>query len=173
MRHFLSQSDTTVIAAVRNLNRDETAALRMIPILEGSRLVIVQLDSTSTANTRTAVYDLHSKYGISHIDIAIANAGICDHLSPVASMDLNELQRHVDTNTYGLLRLFQAIWPMLQRSTRPKLIYVSSQQGSIATAATNPAATGAYGLSKAAANFLIAKIGAENQNLVAFSIDPG
>lgn len=140
---------------------------------ESSRLVIVQLDSRSIVDAENAIRDLRSKFRISHIDIAIANAGVCDHLMPVSEIDLHELQRHVDINTYGVLRLFQATWPMLQKSLAPKFVCISSEQGSMAFTASNTASTGAYGLSKAAANFLVANIGAENQNLVAFSIDPG
>lgn len=120
-----------------------------------------------------AAHDIRSKHGISYIDIAIANAGICDHLLPLADVDLDELHRHVDTNAYGVLRLFQAIQPMLQKSAAPRFIYVSSKLGSITSSTSDKGSTAAYGFSKAAANFLVTKIGAEHPDLIAFSIDPG
>ncbi|KAJ8115549.1 hypothetical protein OPT61_g2834 [Boeremia exigua] len=170
---FLSQPKNAVIAGVRNLQSEETVSLRDLPAADGSHLILVKLDNTSSTDVGTAVRHIQSEFGIQSIDIAISNAGICDHLLPAADMDLNELHKHVDTNAYGVLRLFQGLWPMLRESPAPKFICISSGLGSISLSASNDAAIGAYGLSKAAANYLIAKIGAENPSLVAFSIDPG
>jgi norsolorinic acid ketoreductase len=173
VKHFLSQTNTTVVAAIRNTDSNNVSALKQLEVSHGSNLIPVHLDSTSSSGAKNAVSILQSRHGISYIDITIANAGICEHLVPVAEMDVDELIRHVDTNTYGVLRLFQATWPLLQSARAPKFVCISSKLGTVSSSAHNSAPTGAYELSKAAANLLVAKIGAENRRLVAFSIDPG
>lgn len=172
-KNFFSHINTTVVAGIRNTEGEDASALKQLVAANGSSLVLVHLDSTSSADVKNAISILQSRYGISHIDIAIANAGICDHLLPAVEMDLDELARHVDTNTYGVLRLFQATWTLLQNATKPKFVCILFKLGSISSAAGDSAHIGAYGLSKAAANFLVAKINAEHRHLVAFSIDLG
>ncbi|KAM0716173.1 hypothetical protein Q7P37_008687 [Cladosporium fusiforme] len=169
---YLSHPGFVVVAGVRDPAKSQDT-LKELPAATSSSLIIVKLDSGSSVDADNAVSHLQSEHGISHIDITITNAGICDHLLPISSMVVNELSRHIDTNTYGVLRLFQATWPMLQQSPMPKFVCISSQLGSILSAASNAQYTAAYGVSKAAVNFLISKIGAENENLIAFSVDPG
>lgn len=116
---------------------------------------------------------LSTAYGITHIDLVIANAGIFEHLAPVSEWDVGQVQRMIDVNVYGLVRLFQAVMPHLRLANEPKLAYVSSQLGSIALSAKEALWPGAYGLSKAAGNYVIAKISAESEWLSAFCLDPG
>jgi norsolorinic acid ketoreductase len=171
--HYLLQPNTTVIAGIRDLEGSSAAGLKSLKLAEGSNIILVKLDSVSREDARNAVRIVQGKHNIDHIDVVIANAGICDHLLPVAEIEIDELGRHIDTNVYGVLRLFQATWPMLQKSALPKFACVSSRLGSISYSVTDQGTTGSYGLSKAAANYLIAKIAAENVSLIAFTIDPG
>lgn len=172
-KYYLSQPNTTVIAGLRNTTNADATALNQLPVADGSILILARIDSTSPLDAKTAISNLKSEHEISHIDIAIANAGICDHLLPLAEMDIAELSRHIDTNTYGVLRLFQATWPILQKARAPKFVCISSSLGSISQCGGEAPYTGAYGISKAAANFLVSKIDAEYENLNAFSIDHG
>lgn len=171
--HFLSQRNTTVVAGLRNTLGADAITLNQLAIAEGSSLILAHIDSTSSSDAKTAVSILQSKHQISHIDIAIANAGICDALPPLAEMDVADLIRHIDTNTYGVLRLFQATWTLLEKARAPKFVCISSSLGSISQCGGEAPYTGAYGVSKAAANYLVAKINAEYEKLIAFSIDPG
>lgn len=173
MTHYLECSNTTVIAGLRDLSNASSQDFHHLSRGSGSVFIPMKLDSASPTDATNAVSVLRSEHRISHIDIVIANAGICEHFVPVAEIDLAEVHRHLDTNTWGLLRLFQATWPLLQKSASPKLIYMSSRLSSISLATKDPVFTGTYGLSKAAGNYLIAKIASENPDLVAFSINPG
>lgn len=170
---YLLQPSTTVIAGLRNPDSESAAQLKSLPSAEKSNLLIVKLDSTSNSDANDAITAIQQTHQIRHIDTVIANAGICDHLQLVANMEIDELARHIDTNVYGVLRLFQATWPILQNSASPKFVCVSSRMGSIGQAASDEGATGAYGLSKAATNFLVTKMAAENKGLIAFCVDPG
>ena len=61
-------------------------------------------------------------------------------------------------NTNGPLVLFQAAYPLLRLSTKPKFIVVSSGMGSITIGANLPVNTYAYGASKAAVNWVTRKL---------------
>jgi NAD(P)-dependent dehydrogenase (short-subunit alcohol dehydrogenase family) len=78
----------------------------------------------------------------------------------------------VDTfkvNTLGPLVLFQSTQHLLRKaSSTGKFVTISSAQGSIA--AMIPGKSGAYGVTKAAANFVTLKLQEENPDLIVFPI---
>ncbi|KAF2994671.1 hypothetical protein E8E13_001384 [Curvularia kusanoi] len=173
LQHYLIQANTTVIAAVRNPSGKDAQNLFELPTGEKSRLITVKIDSALPYDARNAIAALQYQHEISHIDVVVACAGICDHLLPVSEIDVDELTRHMETNTYGVLRLFQATLPLLKAAKAPKFVCISSRLGSISLSAKDGAYTGTYGISKASVNYAVTKIGAENDWLVAFTIDPG
>lgn len=88
-------------------------------------------------------------------------------------MDDSDLMAHFEVNTLGLLRLSRATAPLLLSRKQTKFVYISSELASIAGVAQLSSLTAAYGVSKAAGNYLVKKIDAEHADLVAFPIDPG
>lgn len=83
---------------------------------------------------------------------------------------------HFEVDTLGPLRLFRAVAPLLLRkaSSTPKFVYISTLLASIGEIEQmSSSLTAAYGMSKAAGNYLVKKIEAENKHLIALSIDPG
>lgn len=108
-----------------------------------------------------------------HIDIVIANAGICNHWGLVSEIEDADMTSHLEVNTLGPLRLFRATASLLKASKQPKFVYLSSELASIAGLEQSLSLTTAYGVSKAASNYMVKKIHEENEGLIAFSIDPG
>ena len=76
-----------------------------------------------------------------------------------------EAKEHVNVNSIGALVLFHAVLPLL--------LTISSPLCSIGGMETKPFSMGAYGISKATLNYLTRKIYFENDNLVAFALNPG
>ncbi len=101
----------------------------------------------------------------------IANAGISSSFAPVASTALKDVKEHLAVNGIGPLLLFQSVLELLKNGS--KFAIVNSAMGSIGAMETRPFPFFAYGASKAFANYLIRKIHFENEELVAFAIDPG
>jgi norsolorinic acid ketoreductase len=85
----------------------------------------------------------------------------------------SEVLSHIEVNTLGPLRLFKATALLLQNASTPKFVYISTLLASISGIEQMPSLTAAYGMSKAAGNYLVKKIDAENQHLITLSIDPG
>ncbi|OOO04957.1 hypothetical protein OAory_01112940 [Aspergillus oryzae] len=88
-------------------------------------------------------------------------------------MEDADLVSHFDVNTLGPIRLFRATLPLLQASSQPKFIYISSELASITGLERSSSLTSAYGVSKVASNYLVKKIHTEHPDMIAFSIDPG
>ena len=102
----------------------------------------------------------------------IANAAVQNNIfDKVADVDLAQVQEHISVNTIGTLVLFQAVLPLLQKASQPKFVLLRSSMGS--TGGMQPLPINAYGVSKAAAHYLVRKIHFENEGLIAFVIDPG
>ncbi|KAJ7851666.1 aflatoxin biosynthesis ketoreductase-like protein nor-1 [Mycena olivaceomarginata] len=108
------------------------------------------------------------------IDVVIANAGISKYFGALATTPLSEFRDHWEVNTLGLVVLFQAVQKLLLVSPTgaPKFAYISSGAGSIGGGFVNMS-IGAYGSSKAAANYLVKALDAENPSLLTLSISLG
>jgi NAD(P)-dependent dehydrogenase (short-subunit alcohol dehydrogenase family) len=99
----------------------------------------------------------------------ICYIGISKYFQPGLSVALSGVREHFEVNTIGVLALFQATYPLLQASTStPKFIPISSLGGSITMGTVVPMPTLAYGISKAALNYLTRKLRAENEGLGTF-----
>ena len=120
-----------------------------------------------------AIAELQHEHGIEHIDCVIANAGIEKFFGPVATVPLDELRDHFEVNSLAPLALFQATWPLLQKSQRPIFVPISSRLGSMSELSKVKVPAAVYGASKAMLNYLTCKMHLENPSLIAFPLSPG
>ncbi|KAG8629745.1 hypothetical protein KVT40_001364 [Elsinoe batatas] len=170
---LLLKPNTTVIAAVRDPSSPSSQELTSLSADSTSNLLLVKIDASSEASAASAAAALQQQHSISHIDTIIANAGIAQYYGPLATTPIEQVKAHFMVNTLGPLTLFQAFWPLLQRSTNPKFVAVSTGLASIGLMGDLPMPAGAYGGSKAMMNYLVRKMHFENEGLVAFVISPG
>jgi norsolorinic acid ketoreductase len=163
-----------VIAAVRNPTSPETTSLSNLRTGKSSQLIIIKIDASSNTDAKAAVDSLSSQ-DISSLDIVIANAGIFDiaAFTTVAESSIEQIQAHLDVNTLGPVRLFQATLPLLQKSSSARFILTSSLMGTIGGIKDIPLAIAPYGASKAAANFFVRKINFEHDGIATLAVHPG
>ncbi|KAJ6134652.1 hypothetical protein N7523_000974 [Penicillium sp. IBT 18751x] len=166
-------SDTTVVATVRDASAQNASQLSSLPKSQNSRLIMVYLSLNSPSTVTEAIEQIKKQNLVDHIVIVIANAGICNHWGPLLDMNDSDMTSHFEFNELGPLRLFRTAAPLLESSKEPKFVYLSSELASIAGLENSSSLTAAYGISKAACNYLIKKIHEEHKTLIAFSIDPG
>ncbi|EAU32672.1 predicted protein [Aspergillus terreus NIH2624] len=172
--HYLTQPDTTVIGTVRDISSEKAKELNALSKGPGSGLIIVSLNADNPSSAAEAASEIQTQHHIDHIDVVIANAGICNHWGPVLEMTDSDVLSHFEVNTLGPLRLFKAVAPLLQKASTPKFVYISTLLASIHEIENIPSfTTTAYGMSKVAGNYLVKKIDAENKHLIALSVDPG
>jgi norsolorinic acid ketoreductase len=160
-----------VIAGVRNPSASED--LSSIKSAKGSKLITVKIESTSTTDAKDAAELLKSKYGLSHIDVVIANAGISTCWATALNTPPAEFQNHLNVNATGTLILFQAVHELLSASKDPKFVTVGTPVGSASELEKFPLASTSYGSSKAALHFLTRKLHFEHPDMVIFPIAPG
>ncbi|KAL3257716.1 hypothetical protein ABHI18_006601 [Aspergillus niger] len=124
---LLLRPNTTVVATMRNptTNSLYTNPPQTSPT---STLILLPLDIQSTTSITTAIETLESKHNITHIDTVISNAGYYnDATRRVDNIPLSTVQSHFDVNTLGTIRLFQGVYDMLKKSTKP--VFVKTEMG--------------------------------------------
>ncbi|KAF7960108.1 hypothetical protein EAE96_001707 [Botrytis aclada] len=170
LAQYISQPDHIVIAANRDPSHPTSKALSEVPTGTNSKLVVIKIDGSSPTSAQTAIDTLPS-FGINHLDLVIANAGVSYAWPTVADLKIEDLEGHFIPNVYGAVRLYQATLPVLLKSKDPKWVTIGSTAGMI----TNqlPIPNGAYGPSKAAIHWLTKRMNVENPPLNAFVLDPG
>jgi norsolorinic acid ketoreductase len=173
---FLSRPNHTVIATIRNLSSSTADELKAFPTADGTKLLLTKIESTSDTDALDAI-DAVKAAGIDHLDIVIANAGIVYYNERVEVVGLAGLRESFEVNTYGPVKLFQAVYPLLKAaaSTRsPKFVAISTV---IATTTDIQQVAGynlpSYGASKAALNHFVRSAHYENEWLTAFGVHPG
>jgi len=135
---------------------------------------VVKLAVDSDADHTAAAALVQAEAG--RVDIVLANAGLseADAYELTSKQTIDKLRQHFEVNTVGPVRLFNAFFPLLTRSTNPKFIVVSSMVGSIASQVNFAGfRTANYGSSKAAINFITQRIHLEHPTITAFPLHPG
>ncbi|PSN74307.1 putative aflatoxin biosynthesis ketoreductase nor-1 [Corynespora cassiicola Philippines] len=169
---ILARPNNTVIAAVRNPQAPVSQSLNEFPKGEGSSLHIVKIDSAVTTDPAAAVKTLEAA-GISHVDIIVANAATGDTAATVLETTPEDLSRTLNINLISVLALFQAFEPLLRKAQTPKFIALSSNLGSISMVPYTPGPWYCYGVTKAALNYTLRRMHAENDWLVTVALQPG
>ena len=91
-----------------------------------SSISVIQIDITDQKSILAAKEEIETRF--ERLDVLINNAGIivtrpCDTLT--------NLRETFETNVFGPAIVTEAFEPLLRKSSSPRLIYVSSDQGSI------------------------------------------
>lgn len=130
VERYLARNDHTVVAVVRNPDHATSKALTDLPAGSQSRLVVVKIDSTVETDALEAVAHLPAQ-GIDQLDLVVANAGVARSFPKVSEVKIAELQAHVTPNVFGVVWLYQATLPLLQKSAQPKFVTMGSAAGSL------------------------------------------
>lgn len=170
---LLQRPNTTVVAALRDPSSDNTKDLSGLAAANGSKLFIVKIDSESDNDPFEAVTKLQNEHRVTIIDGVIANAAIVPPPAPTSTASVNECRRSFQVNAIAPLLLFQAIWPLLQKSKTPRFVGISSCLATISKMEDWTWPMVGYGTTKAAMNYIVRKMHFENENLVAFVVHPG
>jgi NADP-dependent 3-hydroxy acid dehydrogenase YdfG len=127
-----------VVATARDLDllADVPAAVRL------------QLDVTDDASVSAAVA------AAGPIDVLVSNAGATVR-APMETVPVAEVQRLFDLNTFGALRVAQAVLPGMRERGAGKLIFLSSIQGRVAIPLIGPYAASKWALEAIAETFAI------------------
>lgn len=172
-RQCVARGDRVIATARRE---DALAGLRKE---FGAHVLAVRCDvsdDTSIAEARRQIGD-----AVPSLDLLVNSAGIyslhSDHWDPGATLfdtvSRRELETVFDVNAAGPMLVLKAVLDLLRRSTRPRVLNLSSLLGSV-TERTAPGDY-AYAASKAALNIMTRTVAAEfrQDNIIAVVITPG
>ncbi|KAL9083282.1 MAG: hypothetical protein Q9165_008588 [Trypethelium subeluteriae] len=170
---YLGRPNHLVIGSVRDSAHPKYQDLKGFPAANGSRLHLVSIENTSIEDPKKAVKSIEAA-GVSHIDIVIANAGISPTPSPAETVDIKDVIDCFHVNTVSPIVLYQAVKPLLEKSSSPKWLTVSSAAASIDRLEVHNASfVSAYGISKAGVDWFTVAVHASNPKWIAFAIHPG
>lgn len=139
---------------MRDKSAPSALELKKLPTGAGSRLLLVSIESNSPTDPSQAVKDIEAA-GINHLDLVIANAGVCPTPMPLTTVDPRDVSAAFNINAIGPLMLFQAVRPLLEKSTgSPKWMTVSTGASSITRLEVHGAhGVPGYAIGKAGANW--------------------
>ena len=166
-RRLIADGHNVWIAA-RDPERGRAAADEL-----GARFA--QLDVTDDASVAAAAELVAAEGGL---DVLVNNAGIVGARNPPAELTPEDFSNVFETNLFGIVRVTRAFRPLLERSSNPVVVNVSSGMGSIGLTSDpdRPESTIAsliYAPSKAALNMLTTQYAKAFPWLRVNAVDPG
>ncbi len=173
-RRLVAEGHTVYIGS-RDAERGRRAAAEL-----GARTV--QLDVTDDASVDAAAKAIEAAGGL---DVLVNNAGIAEEWrsedsSVVGAAELtSDLMRSTfETNVIGTVRVLHAFLPLLERSTAPVVVNVSSGLASLTRVSTPDARAYAYPgvaypASKAAVNMITVQYAKAFPNIRINAVEPG
>ncbi|KAF8970815.1 NAD(P)-binding protein [Flammula alnicola] len=135
------------------------------------KIEIVKFVSGDVEGNQFVAKKINEKYG--HVDVVVANAAISGYMGPASETPVEAFREHFEVNVTGVLVLFQAVYELLKASVSPKFIPIGSGAGSLTAHMNGTLGCTAYGVSKAAVNYMSRKIHFENEWLTCFPLSPG
>lgn len=145
----------TIAVGARNATRREEAVERLRTA--GIDAWGVSLDVTSDTSVAKAAETIEQSAG--PLDVLVNNAGIAGRTDGGAqdptSLDLEVVRTVIDTNVLGVVRVTNAMLPLLRRAVSPRIVNMSSTMGSL-TLQAGPVLA-AYAPSKSMLNSLTAQ----------------
>jgi NAD(P)-dependent dehydrogenase (short-subunit alcohol dehydrogenase family) len=124
--------------AARDEQRREAAVTRLRAA--GADVFGVPLDVTDDASTSAAAGLIEAQAG--RLDVLINNAGITGGAQTPTTVDPATVRAVVETNVIGVIRVTNALLPLLRRSRAPRIVNMSSTVGSLTRQSTPGAETG-------------------------------
>ncbi|MBW4644351.1 MAG: SDR family oxidoreductase [Goleter apudmare HA4340-LM2] len=168
----LAQQGYQVILTSRNEEKGKTAAQQLQNA--GLNVQFHLLDVTSDESSEKLAEFIRQQFG--KLDVLVNNAGIYIDVqansNKIVTAKIETLQKTFETNVYGVLRVTQALLPLMQAQNYGRIVNVSSGMGQL-----NSMAGGSpgYRISKTALNALTRIFASELQstNILVNAVCPG
>ena len=120
----LAREGFLTYATMRNLEKG--SGIKSVSDKENLPLKIMQLDVTDDASVGKAVQSIISDSG--RIDILVNNAGY-GLTGAFEDLSLDEIKQQYETNFFGVVRVTQAVLPIMRKQKSGKIINISSGAG--------------------------------------------
>ena len=151
-------------------SRDQAKGKRAAASLSSNRVTVLVMDVANSDSIAQAAAHVKAQFGV--LDVLVNNAGInYDTWHTASTADLDQVQETMDTNLMGPWRCSLGFLELLQKSTSPRIVNVSSGAGSLQDMSTG--GTPGYSVSKAALNALTIKLAKDLPKFRINAVCPG
>lgn len=133
----LGERGWTVLVGARNEARGRQAAKELAAA--GAAAKFVHLDVTEEQSAAQAATWIDAEYG--RLDALVNNAGIGGGRSAPSVTPVTAMRQVYETNVFGVVTVTNAMLPLLRKAPAARIVNVSSELGSI-TSAAHPASPG-------------------------------
>lgn len=132
----LAERGMTVLVGARDVQRGEAIAKEMRAT--GADVYALRLDVTDQSAVHAAARWIDERFG--HLDVLVNNAGISGsgpvnpadaHDQVPSSVDVDMVRAVFETNVLGVIRVTNAMIPLLRRAKAGRIVNVSSHGGSV------------------------------------------
>ncbi len=120
----LAQNGFFTYATMRNVDR--SSIVKAAADKEQLPIKVVQLDVTDDHSVKDAVRAIVSE--AKRIDVLINNAGF-GLVGAFEDLSIDEIKDQYETNVFGLIRVTQAVLPIMREQKSGIIVYVSSGSG--------------------------------------------
>jgi NAD(P)-dependent dehydrogenase (short-subunit alcohol dehydrogenase family) len=148
--HRLATMENQLVIATGRRDED-LASLRAKLQMSDHKIETHRLDVTDDASVAALRDWIAERFG--RIDVLINNAGILldRHSTSILDLPLDTLRQTLETNLFGVLRVTQALLPLMRDSRAGRVVNLASSMGQLAEM---DAGSPAYRISKTAVNAL-------------------
>jgi NAD(P)-dependent dehydrogenase (short-subunit alcohol dehydrogenase family) len=120
----LARSGFLTYATMRNLGKGAT--IKSVAAKEGLPIRVVQLDVTEERSINDAVHSIISDVG--KIDVLVNNAGYGLN-GAFEDLAMEEIKAQYETNLFGVIRVTQAVLPIMRKQKSGIIVNISSGAG--------------------------------------------
>src|SRR6185437_1777657 len=121
---MLARNGFLTYATMRNLNKSEN--IKLVATKENLPIRINQLDVTDDVSVKNTVQAILSETG--RIDVLVNNAGYGLN-GAFEDLSMNEIKAQYETNFFGLIRVAQAVLPIMRGQKSGTIVNISSGAG--------------------------------------------
>ena len=122
----LARNDYLTYATMRNLAKRDS--IQSIADKQHLRIRVVELDVTDENSIKSAIQSILSEAG--RIDLLVNNAGYV-LTGAFEDIGINEIKALYETNVFGVIRVTQAVLPIMRKQGSGRIINISSGAGRI------------------------------------------
>jgi NAD(P)-dependent dehydrogenase (short-subunit alcohol dehydrogenase family) len=138
----LARNGFYTYATMRNPDKSKERIIN-VANREKLQLEIIQLDVTDDKSVKEAIDKIANEQGT--INVLVNNAGYL-LLGPLEELSIEEFKEQFETNFFGVIRVTQAVLPMMRRQREGTIINISSIAGRIGFPLSSPYVSSKFAL---------------------------
>lgn len=148
--------------------RDPQSSIKLVELQKqfSTSLTIQKVDVTNEKSIKDATAQLKN------VDVVINNAGVLlDHTFKLTTLPIDAIKNTFEVNVYAPIRVVQTLLPLLEKSSSPLVVNISSKMGSIDD--NSSGGYYAYRMSKTALNMFTKSFSVDYPKIKTFCMHPG